>query len=86
MDVLFGAFEGRVICADDGLVRPGRGKPHPDIFLVAAEKCLGRKVGEGEAVEAGVSEEQKLERAKGLVFEDAIPGVLAGRSAGMNGE
>ncbi|OSX65993.1 hypothetical protein POSPLADRAFT_1043524 [Postia placenta MAD-698-R-SB12] len=84
MDVLFGAFEGRVVCADDGLVRPGRGKPHPDIFLVAAEKCLGRKVGEGEAVEAGVSEEQKLERAKGLVFEDAIPGVLAGRSAGMN--
>jgi len=83
-DTLFDAFEGRIVCADDGLIRPGRGKPHPDVFLVTAERMLGRKVGMGEQEEAGVSEEEKAERSKGLVFEDAIPGVQAGKRAGMN--
>lgn len=32
------------------------------------------------------TEEQKEERSRGLVFEDARPGVLAGIAAGMNGE
>ncbi|KZT10791.1 HAD-like protein [Laetiporus sulphureus 93-53] len=79
-DVLFGCFEGRVVCADDGLIAPGRGKPHPDVFLVAAERMLGRKVGMDEIV----ADEWKIERSKGLVFEDAIPGVQAGKRAGMN--
>ncbi|PCH36090.1 HAD-like protein [Wolfiporia cocos MD-104 SS10] len=84
MDALFGLFDGRVVCADDGLVRPGRGKPHPDVFLVTAEKMLGRAVGLGEQEEASVSEQERAERRKGLVFEDAIPGVQAGKRAGMN--
>lgn len=86
MDNLFGHFDGKIVCADDGLVKPGRGKPHPDIFLVTATKCLGRNVGKGEESEGHVTDTQKVERMKGLVFEDAIPGVQAGKRAGMNGE
>ena len=79
---LFGCFGARVVCADDGLFDARRGKPHPDIFLVAAERFLERGVGAG----AGeVGEEERAVRAKGLVFEDGIPGVQAGKRAGMNG-
>jgi len=80
LDSLFNLFGGNVVCADDKRILPGRGKPSPDVFLVAA-KSLGRNVGEGDVDQAGA--EEKLERSKGLVFEDAIPGVIAGTRAGM---
>ncbi|CAL1706094.1 unnamed protein product [Somion occarium] len=83
METLFGHFGGRVVCADDGLIKAGRGKPHPDIFLVTARTCLERDVGEGEIGEYVVTETQLAERARGLIFEDAIPGVQAGKNAGM---
>lgn len=69
-----------VLTADSPEVAPGRGKPHPDIYLAAAQK-LGRDVGTAEAC----SPEQAAERRRGLVFEDARPGVQAGVAAGMNG-
>ncbi|KAJ8457495.1 hypothetical protein ONZ51_g11496 [Trametes cubensis] len=69
LGALFDCFEGRI--------------PHPDIFLVAAEKFLQRKVGSGEVGEDHVSEEESAERAKGLIFEDSIPGVQAAKRAGM---
>lgn len=86
---VFGCFEGKVVCADDTQYAGMRGKPNPDIFLVAAKEMLGKNVGPlaGEG-EAGVelSEEQKQERKKGLVFEDGVPGMQAGKRAGMSGK
>ena len=77
---------GRVANGQRG-IRKGRGKPHPDIFLVAAKECLGRNVGDVSTdLSVDLAEEWVLERRKGLVFEDAIPGVIAGKRAGMNGE
>lgn len=77
---------GRALNGERG-IRKGRGKPHPDIFLVAAKECLGRNVGDVSTdVSADLEEEWVLERRKGLVFEDAIPGVISGKRAGMNGE
>ena len=48
-----------------------RGKPHPDIFLYAAETL-------------GITTDE--DRARTLVFEDGIPGVKAAVAAGMPGE
>ncbi|KZT40757.1 HAD-like protein [Sistotremastrum suecicum HHB10207 ss-3] len=84
---LFDLFGKNVVCADDGLIDPKRGKPCPDIFLVAA-KLLGKEVGTGDLGanhddENVVSGEEKIVRGRGLVFEDAVPGVLAAQRAGM---
>lgn len=79
---LFGKFHPDcIITGDSPLVAPGRGKPKPDIFLAAARQ-LGKDVGTAEECSAA----QKEERARGLVFEDAVLGVKAGVAAGMNGE
>ncbi|KAK0214277.1 HAD-like domain-containing protein [Armillaria nabsnona] len=77
---VFGCFDGRVVCADDERWVM-KGKPEPDIFLVAARDLLRRDVGE---VRSEISEAHKAERSKGLVFEDGLPGMQAGKRAGMN--
>lgn len=80
---LIDCFDGHIVCADDGKIASDRGKPCPDLFLVAARELLGRPVGTGE--QSNATETEARERAKGIVFEDAIPGVEAGKRAGMNG-
>ena len=75
---IFDVFGDRVICGDDDIV--GRGKPTPDIFLIAAKHGLGIR-------NPGAEFDDRLAGHEGdvLVFEDAVPGVQAGLAAGMKG-
>lgn len=77
---LFSLFEGKVICGDDPRLK--RGKPYPDVFLLAAREGLGirdgiREYGEEHDGEIGGKEGEIL------VFEDAVPGVKAALAARM---
>ncbi len=76
----FGA--SNVICASDH--GAGRSKPFPDVFLAAARR-LGRDIDTLDDEGDRVGEKGREERAGGLVFEDAIPGMMAGKRAGMCG-
>ncbi|KAK5107886.1 hypothetical protein LTR62_000596 [Meristemomyces frigidus] len=72
---LFSVFapEHRVL-GDDPRIAPGRGKPAPDIYLLALETVNARVRLEGE---------REVLPSEALVFEDSVPGVEAGRRAGM---
>ncbi|EHA55098.1 hypothetical protein MGG_11115 [Pyricularia oryzae 70-15] len=71
---LFSVFrpEHRVL-GDDPRIPRGRGKPLPDIYLVALA-ALNASLPAGEA---------EIRPEECLVFEDSVPGVEAGRRAGM---
>lgn len=66
--------EGLRILGDDKRIKPGRGKPAPDIYLLALEVLNAELRAKGE-------KEVKPEEC--LVFEDSVPGVESGRRAGM---
>lgn len=78
---VFGCFDGKVVCGDDHQYNM-KGKPAPDIFITTAREMLNRDVGHPEVSQTDI---QINERRKGLVFEDALPGVQAGKRAGMSG-
>lgn len=63
----------RRVLGDDPRIPKGRGKPAPDIFLLAL-KTINDSLPEGES---------QIKPEECLVFEDSIPGVEAGRRAGM---
>ncbi|KAL2073698.1 hypothetical protein VTL71DRAFT_11024 [Oculimacula yallundae] len=63
----------RRVLAGDPRVEEGRGKPAPDIFLIALQ-TINESLLEGE---------KPITPAECLVFEDAVPGVEAGRRAKM---
>ncbi|KAL8854360.1 MAG: hypothetical protein Q9221_000847 [Calogaya cf. arnoldii] len=62
------------VLGDDARIPPGKGKPAPDIYLLALE-----------TINSGLRKKGKKEimREECLVFEDSVPGVEAGRRAGM---
>ncbi|TQV90660.1 hypothetical protein V2A60_006871 [Cordyceps javanica] len=71
---LFSVFpEARRVKGDDERLQPGRGKPLPDIFLLALKTV-------NDSLPAG---EPPIAPEECLVFEDSVPGVEAGRRAGM---
>ncbi|KAF4770427.1 hypothetical protein HAV15_012811 [Penicillium sp. str.  len=63
----------RRVLGDDPRVRQGRGKPAPDIYLVALQSLNS----------AASSGEKAILPNECLVFEDSVAGVEAGRRAGM---
>jgi len=84
---VFDCFEGKVVCGDEQEHYKGmRGKPYPDIFVVAAREMLKRDVGDARLSGAELSPNQIEQRGKGLVFEDGLPGMQAGKRAGMSGK
>lgn len=80
---LFGPFQGRAICGDDP--RLSRGKPQPDIFLLAAREGLGIDELKASIRDHGAEHDGSLKGSEGsiLVFEDATNGVEAAIKAGM---
>lgn len=72
---LFSVFPAsQQVLGDDPRIGDGRGKPAPYIYLLALE-----------TINAGLREkgEEEIRLEECLVFEDAVPGVEAGRRAGM---
>jgi pseudouridine-5'-monophosphatase len=71
---LLGLFDkDRLILGDDPRVQHGRGKPAPDIYLLALQTINSSLHQSG----------TKITPEECLVFEDSVPGVEAGRRAGM---
>lgn len=71
----FSAFHpSKRVLGDDERIPPGRGKPAPDIYLLALETINKDLRAKGE---------DEVMPEECLVFEDSVPGVEAGRRAGM---
>jgi pseudouridine-5'-monophosphatase len=74
LESLFAVFEPhRRVLGDDARIAHGRGKPAPDIYLLALQ-TINASLAEGE---------KEITPEECLVFEDSVPGVEAGRRAGM---
>jgi len=82
LEDLFRCFDDRVVCGDD-LLDGMKGKPAPDIFLMAAREKLGLDVG---SAQAACTDAQRETRSKVLVFEDGISGFQGAKRAGMSGK
>jgi pseudouridine-5'-monophosphatase len=72
---LFSVFpKDSVVVGDDPRIGAGKGKPAPYIYLLALETINTRLRAQGEP---------DIHPEECLVFEDSVPGVEAGRRAGM---
>lgn len=73
-ELVFNAFpQHRRVLGDDSRLEEGRGKPAPDIFLMALQ-IINESLPE---------REKKITPEECLVFEDSVPGLEAGRRAKM---
>lgn len=70
---VFNLFEGHIVTGDDERVPKGKGKPFPDIWL-AALKSLNSQI--------DLTKEPEIKESECLVFEDSLPGLIAGKAAG----
>ncbi|KAI4844467.1 putative HAD superfamily hydrolase [Aureobasidium sp. EXF-8846] len=76
LEDMFDVFEQQHrILGDDPRIPSGKGKPAPDIYLLALETINARIRKQGK--------EKEITPAECLVFEDSVPGVESGRRAGM---
>jgi len=74
LEGVFSVFEmHRRVLGDDPEIPKGRGKPLPDIYLIALDR-INKSLPAGEA---------PIQPEECLVFEDSVSGVEAGRRAGM---
>ncbi|KAA8625149.1 haloacid dehalogenase-like hydrolase [Pyrenophora tritici-repentis] len=72
---LFGHFEKEhQVLGDDPRIPTGRGKPAPDIYLLALSTLNKTLEAQGQP---------PIQPEECLVFEDSVPGVESGRRAGM---
>jgi pseudouridine-5'-monophosphatase len=72
---LFSHFDAKhTVKGDDPRIPKGRGKPAPDIFLLALQLINETRKAAGK---------DEIHPEECLVFEDSVPGVEAGRRAGM---
>jgi len=72
---LFGYFEEEnQVLGDDPRIPAGRGKPAPDIYLLALSTLNKTLERQGQP---------PIQPEECLVFEDSVPGVESGRRAGM---
>jgi pseudouridine-5'-monophosphatase len=77
MQELFSVFqEKQTVVGDDPRIGRGRGKPLPDIYLLALKTI-------NESIDAEGEGERQIKPEECLVFEDSVPGIEAGRRAGM---
>lgn len=68
----FAVFEGHIVTGNDARIAPGRGKPHPDIWLACLASINDARAADGfDAID--------IEEC--LIFEDGIPGVVSGHAA-----
>lgn len=74
LEKLFGEFrKEHVVLGDDPRIPKGRGKPNQDIYLLAL-KTINDTL---------LASTKPISPEECLVFEDGVPGVVAGRRAGM---
>ncbi|ODQ66651.1 HAD-like protein [Nadsonia fulvescens var. elongata DSM 6958] len=69
----FDLFRSHIVVGDDPRIPKGRGKPCPDIWLVALESINAERRTNGKT---------EIKPEECLVFEDGVPGVVAGKAAG----